>query len=93
MNCRVRVHPRCNGRAAHQHHRKLRSQGGTNDPDNLLGVCVLCHHEIHAHPAVSYEHGWLVKSWDDPATVPVQLACVVCDGFGCEFCPAVKEAA
>lgn len=54
----------CTGRAVHMHHRKRRSQGGTNDPTNLIAVCVACHSYIHNHPAISYERGWLVHSWD-----------------------------
>lgn len=61
----------CEGRAAHTHHRKLRSQGGSDEPENLLRVCLACHHQIHIFPARSYELGLLVHGWDDPAEVPV----------------------
>lgn len=61
----------CYGRASETHHRKLRSQGGDNDQANLLRCCSHCHLEIHRLPGLSYEHGWLVKSWQDPAAVPV----------------------
>lgn len=47
----------------HVHHRKLRSQGGTNDLVNLLDVCTACHGTIHANPADSYENGLLIRSW------------------------------
>lgn len=72
--CQVRCHPACAGRASQTHHRKLRKQGGTDDPENLLRVCAICHHDIHAQPARSYEHGWLVKSYDDPSSIPVKEA-------------------
>lgn len=29
----------------------------------LKVVCWLCHAQIHAHPAISYEDGWLLHSW------------------------------
>lgn len=47
--------------AVHQHHRKLRSQGGRHVPGNLLDCCALCHAYAHAHPALSYERGWLIR--------------------------------
>lgn len=45
----------------HIHHRLLRSQGGKNTMSNLLGVCWLCHTEVHNNPEWSYEHGYLLK--------------------------------
>lgn len=51
----------CTGRAAHRHHRRMRSQGGGNEPSNLLAVCPSCHDYIHAHPSESYERGWLLR--------------------------------
>lgn len=56
----------CGRPAAHTHHRKLRSQGGTDDPVNLIRLCLACHNVVHDHPAESYEKGWLVHSWDEP---------------------------
>lgn len=29
------------------------------------------HRWIHDNPAESYARGWLVKSWQDPAEVPI----------------------
>ena len=55
----------CTRRAVHVHHRKLRSQGGSNSPDNLIDVCFDCHDWIHLNPAASYEKGWLLHSTDD----------------------------
>ena len=57
----------CTGRAAHIHHRKPRSHGRDDSPENTLIVCAACHTFIHAHPAISYEKGWLVHSWDTVA--------------------------
>lgn len=64
------------GPGANVHHRKLRSQGGANDPENMITVCgsgtTGCHGWIHAHPKLSREAGWIVPSWGDPADVPVR---------------------
>lgn len=58
------------------HHRKRRSQGGTDEVTNLMIVCHFHHnggtHSIHAQPAMSYLRGWLVHEADDPAAVPMQ---------------------
>ena len=57
----------CEYRASHKHHIQRRSQGGSNDPENLLAVCAgpgtPDHHGfIHANPAWSYEHGYLKRT-------------------------------
>jgi len=52
----------CTGKAAHVHHRLMRSQGGGHEPSLLLAVCLPCHGHIHANPAKSYEAGWLIRS-------------------------------
>lgn len=61
--------------ATNVHHRKNRSQGGTWSPDNLLHLdgsgTTGCHGWIGANVKLSYDHGWLVKSFQDPASVPV----------------------
>lgn len=56
----------------HRHHRKLRSQGGTDESSNIMLVTPLQHDWIHRNPAKAYELGWLVKSWQDPAEVPIR---------------------
>lgn len=59
----------------HLHHRKLRSQGGTWDPENIIGVLSACHNihprSIHQNPQASYDAGLLVRREDDPAQTPV----------------------
>jgi hypothetical protein len=47
--------------ANHAHHMKRRSQGGTNDPSNLLAVCHVCHDKIHRNPSEAFEKGHLVR--------------------------------
>ena len=70
-NCEI-MNPdaQCTGYREHLHHRKLRSQGGEHTVENLVGVCHRCHYWLHAHPAISYANGWLVKGAKDPAKIP-----------------------
>lgn len=58
-------------RATEWHHRKARSQGGLWLPSNGLHLDHQCHMEITDTRAVFYDNGWLVKSWQNPAEVPV----------------------
>ena len=58
-------HPGCTGRWTERHHRLLRSQGGPDDPELILGLCSAGHRFVHANPALSYEQGWLVHSWEE----------------------------
>ena len=57
----------------HRHHRRLRSQGGTDEPSNIMLVTPQQHDWIHRNPAEAYAIGWLVHSWDDPADVPISI--------------------
>lgn len=54
------------------HHRKMRSQGGGNELENLLAVCDECHRLIHARPEDAYARGLLLHAGDDPAAIPVR---------------------
>lgn len=59
------------------HHRRRRSQGGQNTPENMTllhgsGVTG-CHGWVHAHPADAMKEGFLVPAWLDPADVPVKM--------------------
>lgn len=58
------------------HHRSPRQRGGTKRPEvnhlpNLVLVDEHCHADIESHRTRAYETGWLVHSWDDPATTPL----------------------
>lgn len=55
----------------HKHHRKRRSQGGTDDPSNILKVTPEIHDWIHANPQEAYDLGWLVHSYEEPEEVVV----------------------
>nr|DAV85953.1 MAG TPA: IcmS, IcmW, IcmO (DotL) IV secretion system, Coupling.8A [Caudoviricetes sp.] len=71
--CEVMIpHAGCTGRAEHIHHRQLRKHGGRHSMENCVVICHRCHEWIHMHPAISYSHGWLVRSTDNPAFVRVQ---------------------
>lgn len=53
----------CAGQAVDAHEKLRRGQGGSIvDPANIILVCRECHDYIHAHPAESYESGWLFRS-------------------------------
>ena len=61
-SCRVGPHE-----GSDVHHRLMRSQGGSHDPENGLLVCPPAHIYIHANPGESYQRGWLVRSWEASA--------------------------
>lgn len=44
------------------HHRRLRSQGGTHSPTNLVVLCPGHHREVHDNPARGYACGLLVRA-------------------------------
>ena len=48
----------------HPHHRKRRSQGGSNSLDNLLLCCEGCHARIHTNVSESYDSGLLIRRND-----------------------------
>lgn len=56
----------CGRPASQVHHRKRRSQGGPDIPENLLPVDDACHGRIHRRDvAFSHAMGWLLHAWDD----------------------------
>lgn len=69
--CEVRSRV-CSGVPQHFHHRKLRRHRDHTSA-NCLYVCAACHRYIHDQMGeAAYLMGWLVKSWDDPAQVPIR---------------------
>jgi len=55
-------HVGCTGQAVHVHHKRRRSQGGTDDPENLLHLCRKGHDFVHANPEISFRMGWLLHA-------------------------------
>ena len=57
------------------HHRILRSQGGRNDPENLVALCgsgtTGCHGWAHHERAAARPGGWTLRPTDDPAVIPL----------------------
>jgi len=52
----------CTGKAIHAHHKRRRSQGGSDAPENLVHTCRSCHDFIHSNPAWSFGKGWLLHA-------------------------------
>ena len=59
--CEARL-DKCDGEAHHAHHKLRRSQGGKDEPDNLLALCFWCHEWIHGHPEEARLRGWLLSA-------------------------------
>lgn len=59
------------------HHRKLRSQGGKNTLENLVlahgSGTTGCHGWMHHERHDSAAQGYIVRPWQDPADVPVEV--------------------
>jgi len=69
---------RCGAAELQLHHRRPRAMGGTdreetNQPQNLVSLCLRCHTHVERHRSDAITAGWLVQQLDDPATV----ACLV----------------
>jgi hypothetical protein len=58
-------------RVWHCHHRKLRSQGGRHEAENLLALHDACHRRVHARPAWARRCGYIVARNVDPSARPV----------------------
>lgn len=60
------------------HHRKRRSQGGDNRKSNLVSLCGHgtsgCHGNVHSEIARARQAGFLLRSTENPAEVPLEHA-------------------
>jgi hypothetical protein len=66
--CEIRSTHACDGiSTGYPHHRKMRSQGGSNSDDNLLAVCFTGHNWIHRElPRPEAERLQLIVPRDTP---------------------------
>lgn len=71
----------------HAHHRLRRSQGGTNDPVNIMLVSPNLHDWIHRNPLQAYKLGWLVHSYEDPEDVGCTYHNLGANGWESEWPP------
>lgn len=63
----VRGFPHRCGGSLHVHHVRLRKQGGSDDPANLLTVCLIAHDLIHnTHRAMAEEYGLIRRHQAEP---------------------------
>lgn len=63
--CEAGQSPYCRRVGSEIHHKKKRSQGGSNEERNLLWVCGPCNGWIEDHPLAAYNAGLVTKSWED----------------------------
>jgi len=62
--CRAGIPGQCQLAAGDVHHVRNRSQGGKDDPDNLVSLCRPCHAYLTEHPRVSAQLGWTIQNVD-----------------------------
>lgn len=79
-NCEVMVDKLCELNASTIHHRRPRGMGGssrsdTNDADNGLAVCRVCHNIVEHRREWSRANGFLVSQAETPGDVPVWWRC------------------
>lgn len=87
MSLRASVWLRSNGRCERcgiqlagdwaLHHRKLKSRGGKDHITNVVALHHHCHNlgteSVHLNVERATREGFLVPSWEDPATYPLRL--------------------
>jgi 5-methylcytosine-specific restriction endonuclease McrA len=69
--CEARIEGVCTGWLEHVHHRRLRSQGGSDDPSNLVGICRKCHDHAHRNPKLAGELGLIDFTVAEPLSLAV----------------------
>ena len=68
--CEARIPEVCRGWGDQAHHVLRRSQGGADDPSNLVWICHACHTHAHANVAEAVELG-LIRLRRDPLSSAV----------------------
>ncbi len=66
---------RCSGRGYQMHHRQRRREG-KHAIENLVLLCGACHIDVHAHPAMAREEGFVISvavDREEIRTVPITL--------------------
>lgn len=82
------------------HHRRPRKAGGdkrpeTNGAANLGVVCPADHMWLEENRAAAMRLGWIVRSWDDPSKVAIELwngTWFLCDDGSVVPAPQTSEA-
>jgi hypothetical protein len=54
--------PGCGAQGVLAHHKRRRSQGGTDHPTNLMWLCLADHESIHRNVAWAEASGYLIRS-------------------------------
>lgn len=80
--------PGCRNRAVHAHHKRLRSQGGSDAPENLLDLCHECHEVLHRNPHWANELG-LIQRTGDPDPDETAMGKALNEFDATAFCRAV----
>lgn len=68
---------RCSRPASDVHHRVVRGRKNCNDPgvvrglSGLVSLCRECHSIVHLDPAAAYGAGYMVRTGEDPAQIPL----------------------
>ena len=60
-SCEIGVLSVCTVQPVHRHHKRGRVGPDVDKREHTLDCCGPCHRWVHAHPAVSYERGWLER--------------------------------
>lgn len=84
--------PTCGRDGVHLHHRRLRSQGGSNLPGNLLLLCLEHHSLIHRNPAWAAAAG-LIETTKEPDPDQVAAGWAQTNFDATAFCEAVATKA
>ena len=83
------VCPLCGAPIEHYHHIIPRSQGGSDLPENILGVCMKCHERIHKGELITGMKGVMKKygalsvlNSGFPKDHDIDAFCIACIGSG-----------